>query len=317
MLNNVSIAISGLEHAAKFLLQSTHTISENGVTQLAYVGPCSRRDCGEAQCVCGSESSTCCSESESLSDLSELQHVTRQALRTGELDVAAFLIDSHFAPEMPNPCSISMQQQHDPLQPQDPVNYLCSPLPSAVSSPDWRCIHQNIVITPLAPEILVASDGSCRICIQWPTIVHATAYVVELLNQTTGTLQRFIQGTPEGVLPALMDLELEGLQPGAYAACVRSKAPCGCESVCSPWSFLTLGLAPPTEVAPLQPVVHVMPSNPSPAAPVAINMPPACPPPPSAPPCLPLTAVAQPSALPPIPEETIDTIAKDEILTLD
>merc|ERR550537_508588 len=68
----------------------------------------------------------------------------------------------------------------------------------------WRCVHGGIVVPPAAPEIL-ASDNGCGLCIQWPTVVHATAYAVEILNQKTMTAQRYLHAAPAGTLPFVMD----------------------------------------------------------------------------------------------------------------
>merc|ERR1711966_66233 len=102
-------------------------------------------------------------------------------------------------------------------------------------------------------------------------------YVIELLDQGTMASQRFVRGMPAGLLPPLVDLRVDGLQPSAYAASVRCVAPCGCESACSPWSFLALASVPPP-VAPAFP----LPPNGSAAS--------LCPPPPFAAPALPASA---------------------------
>merc|ERR1712061_755994 len=85
---------------------------------------------------------------------------------------------------------------------------------------------------------------------------------------------------------ALMDLRVDGLQPGTYAACVRCVAPCGCESACSPWAILPLACFP-CGVLPLAPASHIQ--APSAPAPVAALMPNLSPPPPVVPSSLPIT----------------------------
>lgn len=199
---------------------------------------------------------------------------------------------------------------------------LSMPLLASTSSvPGWRCIHNNIVVAPATPEMLIASDSCCSACVQWPTVVHASAYVVELVDQSTMMAQRFVRPMPEGILPTLVDLRIEGLQPGAYAACVRSMAPCGCESAPSQWSFLSLGALMPSGPVGLAPTLHMLPPN-APADTVSV-VPQMCPPPPSAPPALPLTATTTNTTLPPIPEEVFDSIASsslssgDDVITLD
>lgn len=184
---------------------------------------------------------------------------------------------------------------------------------SSATIPDWRCIHRNIVVPAAAPEI--AAAGECSLCLQWPTVVHAHAYVVELLNQNTMTAQRYLHATPEGPLPFVMDLRIDNLQPSAYAANVRCIAPCGCESSSSSWSFAMLGAMPPA-VAPAMQLLQPLPTAVIPGA-----LPHVCPPPPSAPPTLPMATVPASDSLllPPIPEESLEAsgIAGEEILTLD
>jgi hypothetical protein len=57
-LGHATIAFDGPEGIAKFLVQSSHTVSEGGVTQLAYVSSCLHRDVDSIECHCGSECST-------------------------------------------------------------------------------------------------------------------------------------------------------------------------------------------------------------------------------------------------------------------
>lgn len=185
-------------------------------------------------------------------------------------------------------------------------------IPSAYSAPTWRCSHGNIVVPAAAPETLAAGENACGLCVRWPTVVHAQAYAVEILNQNTMVSQRYLHAMPEGSLPFVMDMWMHNLQPGAYAACVRCIAPCGCESTCSPWSCAQLGLAAPMASAPAPAMLLLPPNPPS-------HIPQTCPPPPSAPPSLPLTKIPGASTLPTISEESLGAagLAEDEILTLD
>merc|ERR1719428_565770 len=142
--------------------------------------------------------------------------------------------------------------------------------------------------------------------------------------------QRFMRVMlPEEPLPAVVDLQVDGLQPGTYAACVRCVAPCGCESSPSPSSFLTVGATQEVSMATHPQNMQIVASHALATAPAALPLscppnfstPPSCPPPPSAPPSLHLSAIV-PSAsamLPQIPEEAIDDIGNQgfEILTLD
>lgn len=180
------------------------------------------------------------------------------------------------------------------------------PVAANASMPDWRCIHGSVVVSAAVPEIHMASD--CCICIQWPTVVHASAYVVEVLDQCNMTAQRFMHASPDTTLPPVMEFRVDGVPPSTYTACVRCIAPCGCQSAASLWSL--------SSVTPFTRLVQT--PKPSTSA-AAGGYPRACPPPPTAPPSLPLTTTTEAASLPPIPEETIEAAANftDEILTLD
>jgi len=114
--------------------------------------------------------------------------------------------------------------------------------------PEWRCVHGHLVPAPAAPEIVPAAESGRSICIQWPMVIHATAYTVELFEEGSASSERFTRAVPESMAEALVELRVGNLQPGAYAACVRCVAPCGCESGPSSWSFL-----PPTWLPPPPP----------------------------------------------------------------
>jgi hypothetical protein len=112
----------------------------------------------------------------------------------------------------------------------------------------WRAPSGNVIPPPEAPELLPFDEvgGGRSILIQWPTIVHATAYIVELYEETSGTLERFHRVVPDNLREVLVELRVGNLQPtGSYGACVRSVAPCGCESSPSPWSFAPSSWFPP------------------------------------------------------------------------
>jgi len=311
------ISFSRLEHVAKFLVQASHTISENGMTQLAHVGPCDNSKFA----LSNAESDVRLLNTQNDASNFKSCHQTHSAQNVGtnHQDMQS-LSRANCGPSIVLEASIPMPDATAVLlnpQVQTSVNQVCPldqgvyalTVPSASPSPAWRCIHNNIVIPTAAPEILAAGDNCCSVCIQWPTVIHATAYVVELFDQATMASQRFVRGTPAGILPQLVDLRVEGLQNSTYAASVRCVAPCGCETVSSPWSFLALAAVPP-------PVAPAFPMPPPQVSAASL-----CPPPPSAPPTLPMSATmpAVPPALPPIPEETHDIMGtcSDEILTLD
>jgi hypothetical protein len=324
-----SIPFTGHENVAKFLASATHTVSENGETQLACVGPCLQHKCG----ICGPVQPPASTESD---PAWKKNHEFAQPFTQPACNPSILLASE---PRQRDILNIGFSQPVEPLHPSSCGVCLCPPVLPTV--PDWRCIHSNIVVSPMAPEIAPCADTT-GISIQWPTVIHATAYVVELVNQATMEVQRFTRALTVDCLPALVSLRVDGLMPGMYGACVRCVAPCGCESAASSWSFLTLcpppavasgvmSLAPATlqavspgvvhlgsvslgqesSAVPRGPALHVLP----PSAPATLSgiVQPACPPPPIMPPFLPLSDLHLSTALPQIPEEVID----EEILTLD
>jgi len=201
-----------------------------------------------------------------------------------------------------------LQASQPTLQEAFPVSQSLSLQMAAIASPsaDWRCMHGNIVVPAASPAITLADATGCRLHLQWPTVLHASAYVVDLLDQGTMTSQQFTRAHPEGPLPTLMDLCVDCVGPSSYAAHVRCVAPCGCVSNPSAWSVL-LGFPVPAAIR--------APS----VAPTALEgLPCSCPPPPIAPPSFP-SAHASLAALPPVPEGTADQGAEEgeDILLLD
>jgi hypothetical protein len=300
-LNDAYISFDAPQHIAKFLSQATHTISESGVTQLAHVGPCLQRKLGSCVCTCSEQAAA---------------KVEAPSGQTGELqpDVAnsSPLVCTgaarHSVPEM---YMEICEQQHQGIAAGQPLQASTATIVSTVSC--WRCAHQNIIVPPGQPEMML-SNHACGACIRWPTVVHASSYVVELLNQRTMMAHRFTHAAPEGMLPLLTEMHLAGLEPGLHAACVRCVAPCGCESVPSSWGVLEVSAAPSAALPTIYNVPLLPPVVPS-GAPMLT-----CPAPPTMPPSLPLAALTPPTvALPPIPEEAMDaaTSHPDEILTLD
>lgn len=316
-----SIAFGGPEQVAKFLTQTTHAISKNGLTKLAQVGPCLDQRFSESQFHCLAQSAAASDEAVASTQTSAMASTDMQLMaQTGE--EAQMSHPGRFAIE-----SVDLQPMvHAGQQPQSSANYIVPSFgttPSCCSAP-WRCIHNNIVLPPEAPEMAAATDTCCSACIQWPLVIHASAYVVELLDQGTMIAQQFMRPMPEGVVASLVDLRVDGLQPNnEYFARVRCVAPCGCESAPSPWSFLPAGSIAPSGTVPLAPQI-LIPNAPMAAVGAAPQL---CPtptnvlqicPPPSAPPSLPLAATTSTAALPPIPEEAMETgPCSDEVLTLD
>lgn len=205
------------------------------------------------------------------------------------------------------------------------------------STPSWRCPSGAILPPPAAPELVPYEEASRSVCIQWPTVVHATAYTVELLEEGTAAAERFTRAVPEIMPEALVELRVGNLNPGAYAACVRCVAPCGFESAPSAWSFLPpLWLPPPPlgwqpgmpaqvplgGMQPVEPTLAALPGitatgqtllATSPTAQSAAQQPP---PPPSAPPSWP---AASPPPAAPAGSAAVAAVgtAEDEALVLD
>jgi len=351
---SASVTFNGVESVAKFLAQATHTVSENGITQLAHVSSCDYRKCG-GYCYCCSgasmskqtapaAASACpqamqmpsaqvvnCSPCIAVADVSQTMAHSAPMLSTQATAPSGPML-STLATQVPIvQNSVNFGCFAEQSLEQNSISFGCFPaqytemsmLTRTSASPDWRCMHGNVVIPSAAPEILQAGDYSCGVCIQWPTVIHASAYVVELLDQTTMVAQRFLHGTPEGVLPSLMNLGVDGLQATAYAACVRCVAPCGCESAASSWSFVSgmAAMAPAMNMLqPQAPAPHHM-MQPAASMPNAsVVLPHACPPPPpSAPPSFPASHTMPTLPLAPIPEEAaiVSESGCEDILTLD
>lgn len=221
-----------------------------------------------------------------------------------------------------------------PSSSQLPVNAsAATALPAA--APGWRFPNGTILPPPAAPELIPYEEASRSVCIQWPTVVHATAYTVELLEEGTTTPERFTRAVPEILPEALVELRVGNLNPGAYAACVRCVAPCGSESAPSAWSFLpplwvppapSLGMgwqpglpvqAPLSGLQPIEPTLAGLQGgsaallSTSPSAQTSTSQPP---PPPSAPPSWP--ASSQPVGSPGSPAPAAGSV-EDEALVLD
>mmetsp|Transcript_37445 Transcript_37445/g.68499 ORF Transcript_37445/g.68499 Transcript_37445/m.68499 type:complete len:510 (+) Transcript_37445:137-1666(+) len=107
--------------------------------------------------------------------------------------------------------------------------------------PSWRASSGSIIPAPAAPELLPFDEteaGTRSLQIQWPTVVHATAYTVELFEEGTPQPEVFKRSVPDSVAELVVELRVGNLGVRAYACRVRCLAPCGCESAPSDWSFL-------------------------------------------------------------------------------
>jgi len=158
------------------------------------------------------------------------------------------------APAAPPPCVATVPDGSESTVPAAALASLAAlgsraPGSTPMSGPGWRCQHGKLVPPPCAPELIPCDDGRLELgrstLVQWPTVVHASAYTVELFDETTGVLESFRRAVPDNLREFLVELRVSNLQPGSYGACVRCVAACGCESSPSPWSFL-----PPVWMAP-------------------------------------------------------------------
>uniref|UniRef100_A0A7S4QMZ8 RRM domain-containing protein n=1 Tax=Alexandrium monilatum TaxID=311494 RepID=A0A7S4QMZ8_9DINO len=131
---------------------------------------------------------------------------------------------------------------------------------TATAGSGWRCAHGAVIPPPPVPEVHPADEYGFAISVQWPSVSHATAYVVELREQGSSSVERFMRSAPMATRGSIVELRVGGLRPSGppgqrYAAQVRCIADCGCESAPSApgWSP-TLGAsaqptAPATQVA--------------------------------------------------------------------
>jgi len=331
-----SVAFDGPGSVAKFLVPTSHTVTDNGITQLAYVGSFGDLQV-ESTSSAGSSDTTRYSSGGKL-DCQDLPAVADFALSTTPetwrpmLQVNPELMQtcapSTFSSCQPfaagmciaQPCMNQASPNEAPQLPDSvdfgfPMQGQSLPMVSVnMSAPSWRCVHGSIVVPPQAPEMATACDNArFSLCMQWPAVVHASAYVVEVSD--TMTTHRFSHGgLPSGVSTMLMDLRIDAVQPGTHASRVCCVAPCGCESAPSQWSVLQIsGMR---SALPLATPMQLLPSGPPCFNPSA--GPPFCPPPPSAPASFPMMAPAPTMMLPAIPEEALDVMTScEEPLTLD
>jgi len=110
-------------------------------------------------------------------------------------------------------------------------------------TPGWRCVHGMVNPPPPMPELRLADEAGFAMLVQWPSVNHATAYVVELRESGSQRVERFMRSVPSQAMGSLVELRIGGLRPSGvpgqcYIAQVRCVAACGCESEPSPpgWS---------------------------------------------------------------------------------
>lgn len=152
-------------------------------------------------------------------------------------------------PPLPHPSLPPPEAYSPPWEHPDPATL---PPPAYTSSPGWRTATGLILPAPAAPELRPADNTGCAISVQWPAVLQASAYVVELREAGSPAFERFVRTAPDPGLTAIVELVVGGLRPSAppgrvYMAQVRAVGPDGSESAPSPpgWSPPLMPLGPP------------------------------------------------------------------------
>jgi len=104
---------------------------------------------------------------------------------------------------------------------------------AAGPAPMWHGIHGAVPPPPAAPEIWALDEGGFSIAVRWSS-VGAMAYVVELREAGSSTVERFVRNASSTPPGAPVELRVAALKPGpgrAYVAQVRSIDHRGCESL--------------------------------------------------------------------------------------
>merc|ERR1712039_29102 len=113
-----------------------------------------------------------------------------------------------------------------------------------------------VVPAPATPELRAADEHGFAISVQWPAVLQAAAYVVELREQGSTAVERFVRSAPEAKLGTLVELRVGGLRPSpggarrVYVAQVRTIGADGSESAPSPPGTGYVGQAAPAQPAP-------------------------------------------------------------------
>jgi len=97
----------------------------------------------------------------------------------------------------------------------------------------WRCAHGAVIPPPPPPEVFAADEAGFSVVIRWPSVGHASAYVVELRETGSAFMERFIRSAESAGPGSLMELTVGGLRPiqgRTYMGQVRCISHCGCES---------------------------------------------------------------------------------------
>jgi len=143
--------------------------------------------------------------------------------------------DPYGLPPLPPPMPV-----HDPAAAAAAAGY---GLPPPGHPPAWRSPSGLVVPPPAAPELSPGDEFGFAVSVQWPAVLQAAAYVVELREAGTMAFERFVRSAPEATLGTLVELRVGGLRPGpppgrVYMAQVRTVGADGFESMPSPpgWS---------------------------------------------------------------------------------
>lgn len=129
-----------------------------------------------------------------------------------------------------SPKSISLGASFFPPQPHGESQL---PQPPAV----WRCLHGATHLPPPVPELHQGDDSGFSVVVRWPSVAHATAYVVELREAGSPIVERIMR---QADAAPVVELRVGGLRPlygQQYAAQVRCVTGCGCESCPSDAAF--------------------------------------------------------------------------------
>mmetsp|Transcript_41577 Transcript_41577/g.96816 ORF Transcript_41577/g.96816 Transcript_41577/m.96816 type:complete len:738 (+) Transcript_41577:47-2260(+) len=105
--------------------------------------------------------------------------------------------------------------------------------PGPVSAQTWHGIHgSGAPAPPPAPEVIAGDEAGFSVAVRWPS-VHAAAYVIELREAGSPTVERFVRAASPSPPGSLVELRVGGLRPGpgkVYVAQVRSISHDGLES---------------------------------------------------------------------------------------
>lgn len=97
----------------------------------------------------------------------------------------------------------------------------------------WCCAHGTLIPLPSPPEVLAADEAGFSVAVRWPSVGHASAYVVELRETGSSFTERFVRSAESSPAGSVLELRVGGLRPipgRTYMAQVRCISHCGCES---------------------------------------------------------------------------------------